>query len=46
MMDKYYSEIPDKLLEKITPLLPKEKPKAQGGRNRVSTKLVMAGSIE
>ncbi|EKR92242.1 hypothetical protein LEP1GSC163_0226, partial [Leptospira santarosai str. CBC379] len=32
-MYKNYSEIPNELWEKIAPLLPKEKPKPQGGRN-------------
>ncbi|KXZ23518.1 MULTISPECIES: IS5 family transposase, partial [Leptospira] len=44
-MDKYYSEIPDGLWKQIAPLIPKEKPKPEGGRNRVPTRLVMAGII-
>ncbi|WP_032927055.1 transposase, partial [Leptospira santarosai] len=44
-MDKYYSEIPNELWEKIAPLLPKEKPKPEGGRNRVPARVVMTGII-
>ncbi|EMN11708.1 hypothetical protein LEP1GSC055_3967, partial [Leptospira borgpetersenii str. Brem 307] len=42
-MDKYYSEIPDALWEKIEPLIPKVRANLQGGRNRLPTRVVMAG---
>ncbi|AXR62594.1 hypothetical protein DQM68_18000 [Leptospira mayottensis] len=42
-MDKYYSEIPDVLWKKISPLIPKDKPNPKGGRHRVSARVVMAG---
>ncbi len=44
-MDKYYSEIPDALWEKIALLIPKEKANLQGDHNRVPAKIVMAGII-
>ncbi|MFA4794892.1 IS5 family transposase [Leptospira kirschneri] len=44
-MDKYYSEIPDGLWKQIAPLIPKEKPKPEGGRNRVPARVVMTGII-
>ncbi|MBE8425165.1 transposase, partial [Leptospira borgpetersenii serovar Balcanica] len=44
-MDKYYSEIPDGLWEKIEPLIPKVRANFQGGRNRLPTRVVMAGII-
>ncbi|EMN12542.1 hypothetical protein LEP1GSC055_1011, partial [Leptospira borgpetersenii str. Brem 307] len=44
-MDKYYSEIPDALWEKIEPLIPKVRANLQGGRNRLPTRVVMAGII-
>ncbi|EJO77568.1 hypothetical protein LEP1GSC045_1464 [Leptospira interrogans serovar Pomona str. Kennewicki LC82-25] len=44
-MDKYYSEIPDVLWEKIVPLVPKEKDNLQGDRSRVPARIVMAGII-
>ncbi|ULH27828.1 IS5 family transposase (plasmid) [Leptospira weilii] len=44
-MDKYYSEIPEGLWKQIAPLIPKEKSKPKGGRNRVPTRVVMAGII-
>ncbi|WP_193338941.1 IS5 family transposase [Leptospira borgpetersenii] len=44
-MDKYYSEIPDGLWEKIEPLIPKVRANLQGGRNRLPTRVVMAGII-
>ncbi|EMS85819.1 hypothetical protein LEP1GSC073_1294, partial [Leptospira noguchii str. Cascata] len=39
-MDKYYSEIPDGLWKQIAPLIPKEKPKPEGGHNRVPARVV------
>ncbi|EMF81742.1 hypothetical protein LEP1GSC188_2275 [Leptospira weilii serovar Topaz str. LT2116] len=44
-MDKYYSEIPDKLWQKIERLIAKENANPQGGRNRVSARVVIAGIL-
>lgn len=44
-MDKYYSIIPEKLWERIEPLLPKQKAKPRGGRPMNDPRKVMAGII-
>lgn len=44
-MEAKFADVPDKLWERVAPLLPKEPPKPWGGRPRVSDRQIFAGVV-